>query len=51
MAKVIIKTVKRKTTISKAAIKKAAKIAYASHNTTNDKSSTTKSGKQVKDAA
>lgn len=29
MSKVTIKTVQRKTTISKAAIKKAAKIAYA----------------------
>lgn len=29
MSKVIIKSVKRKTTISKAAIKRAAKIAYA----------------------
>lgn len=29
MSKVVIKTVKRKTTISKAAINKAAKIAYS----------------------
>ena len=34
MSKVIIKTVKRKTTISKAAISKAAKIAYCVNSTT-----------------
>lgn len=35
MSQVVIKTVNRKTTIAKAAIKKAAKIAYGSSSTAN----------------
>lgn len=47
MSKVIIKSVRRKTTISKAAIKKAAKLAYAMPK----KQSATKASKKINRAA
>jgi hypothetical protein len=45
MSNVIIKSVKRKTTVSKAAIKKAARIAYALPQTAVTKSTSKKNSK------